>query len=212
MAHREYVQREREAVNARGRARRAADPERFRAVENAWRVANIEKVREQHRAEYYRHHDERKAYLRTRSAARARRWADAKIILMNHLGGTCVDCGNTDPRCLQFDHLDVAAKAGSIPALVRNRGIDSPLVWAEVEKCVLRCANCHAIKTFTEGDYLAGKARQHGYAPVTLSSAAWMSARYFGSHVGLGLLGGVGLRNGCALMPRAGHPQWMGAA
>jgi hypothetical protein len=174
-AGREYRTRKGAAVNARTRARRAADPERYRAVERAWRAANIDAVREQHRAEYYRHHDERRSYLRQRSALRGQRWAVAKVELVGHLGGACVDCGNTDPRCLQFDHVNIADKVDTVPNLVRSRGIDSPLVWAEVAKCVLRCGNCHAVKTFAEGDYLAGKARQHGHAPLTLSSAAWTS-------------------------------------
>ena len=162
--YREYRQRNRTAVNAKRRENRVTDPDRYRAVEKAWRDANIEQVRETKRESYYRSHEANKAKLRDRSRARGERWMEAKITLIAHLGGACVDCGNTDPRVLQFDHVDIAAKTSGLPDLVRRRGMDSPLVWAEAAICELRCANCHAIKTFVNGDYLAGKRRQHGVA------------------------------------------------
>jgi len=57
----------------------------------------------------------------------------------------CIDCGySAYPAALQFDHLDVSKKSFKIAAgLMRNW--DSLL--AEIAKCVVRCANCHAVKT-----------------------------------------------------------------
>jgi hypothetical protein len=167
-SHREYVERNRDAINARNRVRRSIDPERFQAVEKAWRDANIEKVREQKRARYYGNHEANKAELRRRSRLRGERWAKAKMLLIAYLGGACVDCGNQDPRVLTFDHIDIEAKTAGMGDLVRQRGIDSPAVWIEVENCELRCANCHTIKTFVNGDYMKGKARQHGLHTLDL--------------------------------------------
>lgn len=159
-AHRQYVDQNRERINARSRMRRLEDPEHARAVEKAWRDANIEHVRERARQ---RHRDWTNSV--TRSRRRAALWDAAKRTLIAYLGGRCVDCGNTDPRVLHFDHLDVATKTSGVPDLVRRRGLNHPDVWAEVDKCALRCANCHAIKTFEEGDYFNGKARQHSDPP-----------------------------------------------
>ena len=57
----------------------------------------------------------------------------------------CVDCGNADLRVLDLDHLDPSRKVDCISRLMQNG------VWkrvaAEIEKCEVRCANCHRIKT-----------------------------------------------------------------
>jgi hypothetical protein len=57
----------------------------------------------------------------------------------------CVDCGETDPVVLEFDHLDVTAKSFDIGnALERH-------TWekfaAEMRKCEVVCANCHRRRT-----------------------------------------------------------------
>ncbi len=62
----------------------------------------------------------------------------------------CIDCGEADPVCLQFDHIR-GRKIKSISAMVGT------YEWARIEeeitKCEVRCANCHQRKT----------ARQRGY-------------------------------------------------
>lgn len=57
----------------------------------------------------------------------------------------CVDCGNTDPRVLEFDHVRGEKKA-SISELVRTRH-SLKAIKLEIDKCEVRCANCHRIKT-----------------------------------------------------------------
>ena len=58
----------------------------------------------------------------------------------------CVDCGVTDTRVLQFDHLDPADKRAAVSTLVSD-GHSLATVRAEIEKCSVRCANCHLIRT-----------------------------------------------------------------
>ena len=56
----------------------------------------------------------------------------------------CTDCGNSDPLVLQFDHLK--DKRSTIAKLVANVvSLDS--LKKEIEKCEIRCANCHILKT-----------------------------------------------------------------
>ena len=63
----------------------------------------------------------------------------------------CVDCGERDPVVLDFDHL--RDKIDAVASLVATRR-PWPEVLAEIEKCEVRCANCHARKTQREvGSY-----------------------------------------------------------
>lgn len=59
----------------------------------------------------------------------------------------CVDCGEADPIVLEFDHrggktmalTDMARQCKSLVAVI-----------TEIEKCDVRCANCHRRKTYRE--------------------------------------------------------------
>ena len=58
--------------------------------------------------------------------------------------GKCVDCGITDYRVLQFDHLH--NKQYNVSEMIHS-GLSISLIKDEIRKCELRCANCHQIKT-----------------------------------------------------------------
>ncbi len=60
----------------------------------------------------------------------------------------CVDCGESDIRVLQFDHTDPAAKITEVSQLLRNASW--PRVLMEIEKCEVRCGNCHRRKTLRD--------------------------------------------------------------
>jgi hypothetical protein len=80
---------------------------------------------------------------RCRSASVSRRRRRLKEQLVNESGGACRVCGYA--RCvaaLEFHHLVPAEKAFSLS----EEGVTRSLARAraEVAKCVLLCANCHA--------------------------------------------------------------------
>jgi hypothetical protein len=60
----------------------------------------------------------------------------------------CVDCGERDIRVLQFDHVDPRTKSADVSKLLRNSTWSR--VIREIEKCVVRCGNCHRRKTILE--------------------------------------------------------------
>src|SRR5256885_10847461 len=92
---------------------------------------NYLKNRERERARIYE-------YIKGRRAEVGQRIID---YLREH---PCVDCGERDIVVLEFDHIgdkiaDVSVYAGS--------GRTWERVKAEIEKCEVRCANCHRRKT-----------------------------------------------------------------
>ena len=61
------------------------------------------------------------------------------------LKNPCIDCGEGDPIVLEFDHVR-GKKRGNIPYLI-NMGCCIETVKKEIDKCEVRCANCHRRKT-----------------------------------------------------------------
>ena len=56
----------------------------------------------------------------------------------------CVDCGETDPRVLDFDHVSI--KKHNISTLLKKE-YSWETILEEAKNCEVRCANCHRIKT-----------------------------------------------------------------
>lgn len=57
----------------------------------------------------------------------------------------CVDCGNTDIEVLQFDHVGGQEKHFNVANMIRRHSWKR--IKEEIEKCEVRCANCHTKKT-----------------------------------------------------------------
>lgn len=60
----------------------------------------------------------------------------------------CIDCGETDPVILEFDHR--ADKDCNISAMTT---LSLKRVREEIAKCDVRCANCHRRKTAIQFNY-----------------------------------------------------------
>lgn len=58
----------------------------------------------------------------------------------------CVDCRESDATVLEFDHRGDVLKIKAVSTLI---GVRSSIekVKAEIDKCDVRCANCHRRKT-----------------------------------------------------------------
>lgn len=81
--------------------------------------------------------------VRCRSEAVSRRRRTVKRILVSEAGDRCVLCGYDEyVGALQFHHLEPRGKAFALS----GRGVARALAKARAElaKCVLLCANCHA--------------------------------------------------------------------
>ena len=62
----------------------------------------------------------------------------------------CIDCGENDPIVLEFDHLrDKIMPVSTMVAKCRSWNV----IKKEIDKCEVRCANCHRRKTALERNY-----------------------------------------------------------
>ena len=73
-----------------------------------------------------------------------------KFVFEYLLKNPCVDCGEFDPRVLEFDHT--RDKKENVSRLTGG-GHCIPTIQEEIDKCEVRCANCHSRKTAIEREY-----------------------------------------------------------
>jgi diphthamide synthase (EF-2-diphthine--ammonia ligase) len=66
----------------------------------------------------------------------------------------CVDCGEADPRVLDFDHLN--NKIYNISTLI-SKEYCWETILDEASKCEIRCANCHRIKTAVQQNHYTNR-------------------------------------------------------
>lgn len=85
----------------------------------------------------------------------------------------CMDCGQTDVRVLDFDHVG-GEKLGHISRMI-GIGYSWSTIEAEIAKCEVRCANCHRIKTSEKGNswryFLASLVKQYASVPPHASKS-----------------------------------------
>ena len=70
----------------------------------------------------------------------------------------CIDCGEKDPIVLEFDHQK--DKIAAVSVLIKGNYPIST-IKKEIEKCKVRCANCHRKKTAITHNWY-----KHTQAPV----------------------------------------------
>ena len=71
--------------------------------------------------------------------------------VINYLeNNPCVDCGEQNIICLEFDHINRDEKSFTIGAYMGNDIRFDSKIKEEIDKCEVRCSNCHRIKTAKE--------------------------------------------------------------
>ncbi len=82
-------------------------------------------------------------------AALRRKRSPMRLAVDVHKAAPCTDCGGRYPAgVMEFDHRSPADKVADVAVMVHKRHPLS-LIFAEIAKCVLVCANCHRIRTIT---------------------------------------------------------------
>jgi len=106
--------------------------------------------RTQNRASYQRHKETH--------AKRTRRWTlkrqeeNRRFLWDYKLSHPCVDCGEEDPRVLQFDHVR-GEKTADVTELAFGNKVSTDRLTSEIAKCAVRCANCHLKETWASRGY-----------------------------------------------------------
>lgn len=96
-----------------------------------------------------------------------------KQMALEYKGGQCEGCGyNRTATALQFHHLDPTQKEFALAKNGHTRSWDR--VKAELDKCVLLCANCHA--EVHEGLRIINKDGERGFEPPTFRIRACCTA------------------------------------
>jgi hypothetical protein len=84
--------------------------------------------------------------LTTRRRSKEVREGLAMQMIEYLLDHPCVECGEADIRCLDFDHRDRSTKVAAVSSMIANQ-FSWAVIQAEIDKCDVRCANCHRKRT-----------------------------------------------------------------
>lgn len=80
-----------------------------------------------------------------------RRRERVKAMLLEARSGPCVDCGvELPPECMEMDHVRGGKRFELTVRSAKNFGLDT--IRAEIEKCDIRCPNCHRLRHYFEQD------------------------------------------------------------
>ncbi len=129
--------------------------------EFSWRWQSLGKrhseCRECHkimRQNYYENNREK--YISGVMASKNARREEGRYFINDYLlTHSCVDCGESDPVVLEFDHVR-GTKRDSIAQLVIN-GYPIDVIKDEIEKCDVVCSNCHRRRTAKQFSWRKGK-------------------------------------------------------
>lgn len=101
------------------------------------------------RAQVRQHYRANLEYYAAKRRKRGRElYQDQRRRVLDYLAAhPCVDCGEADIVCLEFDHVR-GVKRFSVAAMIGDYAWEA--IEAEIAKCVVRCANCHRRKTARE--------------------------------------------------------------
>jgi hypothetical protein len=65
----------------------------------------------------------------------------------------CANCSEADPACLDYHHREDAEKEMTVSEMV-TYGYSKEKLRAEMDKCVILCANCHRKEHYQVPDYV----------------------------------------------------------
>ena len=116
---------------------------RSRGSRHSW----CKECHKKYRDRFYQ--EKRDIYIQNAMSRKRRVSVAYRIKILEYLKEhPCVDCGEADPIVLEFDHVR-GHKQFSVGQRVASGG-NWEKILAEIEKCEVRCCNCHRRKTAHE--------------------------------------------------------------
>ena len=113
------------------------------SIKGVKRHSACNQCRSKQRKEYYERN--KKKELKYKYERQANKREVARHFIFTYLSShPCVDCGQSDPMILTFDHVR-GSKKMNISQMV-NQGYSLETIRYEIEKCEVRCGNCHMRK------------------------------------------------------------------
>lgn len=103
---------------------------------------------EDRRAASRRHYESHVDLVKARAAEyRTRKRQGDRDFVNQAKSRPCTDCGNEyPPYVMQFDHVGTGKEFNISQAA--GRGYGRQKIQAEIDKCEVVCANCHAVRTW----------------------------------------------------------------
>jgi len=94
-----------------------------------------------------KHYRKNKGKIISRSSARNKKQIKKNKAFVDRLKRmfNCVDCGESEPVVLEFDHVRGKKKKAIADMVSHSYSIET--IKEEIRKCEIRCANCHRKKT-----------------------------------------------------------------
>jgi hypothetical protein len=126
---------------------------RLRESFKRWRLKNLDYIRKYNKEYRLRPHAKKTAH----DCQLMKYWQTRGLLNSIKVSMGCCDCGyNKHPAALEFDHT-YGKKRRCVGQCSSPRQ-----ALAEAAKCVVRCSNCHRIKTFNERMRCGKKIRFEG--------------------------------------------------
>lgn len=99
--------------------------------------------------EYFSKPNNKKKHIQKVNSVNKRQLEENRKRVYDYLNiHPCIDCGETNPIVLEFDHRNPKEKSfGICGTLMTKSYVSWEMILQEIEKCDIRCANCHRIKT-----------------------------------------------------------------
>ena len=119
--------------------------------ENRDKDGFLEKIKERSKKSYIKNSESKREW-------HVRYWAGMRKELIDFMGGKCVECGYSDIRALQIDHVN----GGGRKEYQENKSIKSPKLYKKhisknKKNYQLLCANCYWIKRHEKKEYRSVK-------------------------------------------------------
>lgn len=135
-----------------GQAKDASEFNKNRARSDGLQTYCRNCQKERDRENYAKSAKRRKQIEMRRIVAKEKYKSEVYKFIANYLKDhPCIDCGESNPIVLQFDHVR-DTKVAAISEMIHGHKPKSKIA-AEIEKCEVRCANCHSRKTAIQFNY-----------------------------------------------------------